>query len=263
MKFKLMVTALILMSCESASYTTSYDNAPTQPTPLKSGTEFLTPETRALQSDSFANPAFLWVDRGETLFFQTPISGQACSNCHTESVRPLKDSATQFPKFNSKTQTLFNLEAQINYCRVTYQQEPQLAYETEDLLALTAYTASRSKGRPLTVAVTQETESNFKNGRDYFFTRRGQMNFSCTQCHDRHWGQKLRGDTISQGHGNGFPAYRLEWESLGSLHRRLSDCDRGVRAEPLPLGSQTYIDLEFYLAVRATGLAVETPAIRR
>ena len=94
-------------------------------------------------------------------------------------------------------------------------------------------------------------------------TRRGQLNFSCQQCHDETWGKRLRGDTISQGHGNGFPAYRFEWEGFGSLHRRLYDCDTGVRAEPFPLGSQTYVDLEYYLAIRASGLPVESPGIRR
>ena len=28
----------------------------------------------------------------------------------------------------------------------------------------------------------------------------------------------LRGDRISQGHPNAWPAYRLEWQTFGSLH---------------------------------------------
>jgi sulfur-oxidizing protein SoxA len=73
----------------------------------------------------------------------------------------------------------------------------------------------------------------------------------------------LRGDTLSQGHGNGFPAYRLEWQGMGSLHRRLRDCDTGVRAEPLPYGDPLYIAVELYLAARSNGLELESPAIRR
>lgn len=234
------------------------------PVPLISGTEFLTEETRALQNDSFANPALLWVDRGESLFSKTMASGKACADCHSDNTAlPLTKSATTFPKHNPRTGTLINLEGQINMCRIHHQNEAALSYESQDLLALTTYTAQLAKGQTISMDVTAKNRKNFLNGKDYFFTRRGQMNFSCAQCHDDNWGKKLRGDTISQGHGNGFPAYRLEWESLGSLHRRFADCDRGVRAEPLELGAQTYIDLELYLAARARGLTIETPAIRR
>ena len=102
-----------------------------------------------------------------------------------------------------------------------------------------------------------------ENGKNYFYTRRGQLNLSCHQCHDQNWGRKMRGDTVSQGHINGFPTYRNDWQTLGSSHRRFEACDIGVRAEPLPLGSQTYIDLEVYLKARGNGLSVETPSIRR
>ena len=91
----------------------------------------------------------------------------------------------------------------------------------------------------------------------------GTISLSCHQCHDENWGKRLRGDTISQGHGNGFPAYRLEWQTLGSLQRRIRDCDAGVRAEPKAFGDPTYIDLELYLSTRASGLNLESPAIRR
>ena len=116
---------------------------------------------------------------------------------------------------------------------------------------------------PQNVEISDRTASYLDQGRDYFLTRRGQFNLSCQQCHTENWGKRLRGDTISQGHSNGFPAYRFEWQSIGSLHRRLRDCDTGVRAEPLLFGDETYIALELYLAARGGGLEVETPAVRR
>jgi sulfur-oxidizing protein SoxA len=89
------------------------------------------------------------------------------------------------------------------------------------------------------------------------------LNLACAQCHDDSWGRKLRGDTISQGHPTGFPVYRIEWQTLGSLQRRLRACQLGVRAEVLDFGAPEYLDLELYLAARAEGLAIETPAVRR
>jgi len=263
MKYLAFGIGLVLSACGDSQ---TIRDAPA-PMPLKSGTEFLTLETQALQADTFANPAMLWVDRGQTLFTKPVDMGmgieKACADCHSETTRPLTQSATHFPKLDEKSGALVNLEEQINLCRIRYQNTTALDYESQDLLALTAYTAHQSNGQAISVNATPKTLKNFENGKDYFFTKRGQMNFSCAQCHDENWGKKLRGDTISQGHGNGFPAYRLEWETIGSLHRRFADCDRGVRAQPLELGSETYTDLELYLAVRGNGLDIETPAIRR
>lgn len=100
-------------------------------------------------------------------------------------------------------------------------------------------------------------------GRRLYTMRQGQFNLSCAQCHDDNVGRRLRGDVISSGVGTGFPAYRLEWNGMGSLHRRLRACSLGVRATQFPPGSPEYLALELYLAVRAQGLPVETPGIRR
>ena len=89
------------------------------------------------------------------------------------------------------------------------------------------------------------------------------MNLACTHCHERSWGRKLLAETISQAHGNPYPAYRLEWQTVGSLHRRLRACFFGVRAERPPAGSQDLLDLELFLAWRSQGLKVETPGVRR
>lgn len=230
---------------------------------VRSGSDFLTAETRTLQDDAFANPGFLWVDRGEKLFAQAGAGSTACVACHDGDDKNLTGTAATFPKVDPKTGKLINLEGQINQCRTQRQNTEALAYESEDLLALTAYVASLSRGAKHQVETGGAAASYLAEGKRYFETRRGQFNLSCQQCHTLNWGQKLRGDTISQGHGNGFPAYRLEWQSLGSLHRRLRDCDSGVRAQPLDYGSETYIAVELYLAARAEGLELESPAVRR
>jgi len=62
------------------------------------------------------------------------------------------------------------------------------------------------------------------------------MNLSCAHCHDAQWGKRLLSETISQGHPNAYPAYRMEWQTMGSLERRLRACLSGIRAEMLPYG---------------------------
>lgn len=227
---------------------------------IVSGFTFLTPDSQALQRDDFSNPGFLWVDRGERLFSEPAANGAACVSCHQAG---LSGVAATYPAYDSKSGTVLNLEGRINQCRVNHQSEPELAYESEALLSLTAYVAFQSRGVASAVDTSGPAAPVYAAGEQYFLSRRGQFNLSCQQCHTENWGKRLRGDTLSQGHGNGFPAYRLEWQSMGSLHRRLRDCDTGVRAEPLPYGDPLYIAVELYLAARSNGLELESPAIRR
>lgn len=227
---------------------------------IQSGYTFLTEETQHLQDDSFENPGLLWVDRGETLFRVSDQETPACASCHENGFSGI---AATYPAIDRPTGKLLNLEERINQCRTSHQNLDPLGYESDDLLALTTYVARQSRGSPISVDVEGDAARFYDMGEDYFLTRRGQFNLSCQQCHTENWGKQLRGDTISQGHGNGFPAYRLEWQSLGSLQRRLRDCDTGVRAQPLPYGSETYVALELYLAARAQGLEMESPAVRR
>ncbi|MEI7447490.1 MAG: sulfur oxidation c-type cytochrome SoxA, partial [Burkholderiales bacterium] len=101
-----------------------------------------------------------------------------------------------------------------------------------------------------------------ERGRRLFERRIGQLDLSCADCHDARCGLKLGGSTIPQGHANGYPLYRLEWQAIGSLQRRLRGCLAGVRAEPWPADAPEWTELELYLARRGAGLPVETPAVR-
>ena len=259
-----LAVLLVFSSATVAAETRSFDDhADLSPEQARSGFEFLTPESQALQRDSFANPGFLWVDKGKA-FFNEASGDASCDSCHGEGgPRRLAGAAARYPAFDRESGRLLNLEGRINRCRERHQHLPALAYETEQLLALTAYVAHLSSGAPYAVSIDGAARPSFENGRRYFFQRKGQLNLACNQCHDDHWGGMLRGDRISQGHGNAYPAYRLEWQGLGSLHRRIRDCDLGVRAEPHALGSDVYVGLELYLAWRAKGLLVESPGIRR
>ena len=93
--------------------------------------------------------------------------------------------------------------------------------------------------------------------------RQGQLNLSCAQCHDQQQGRRLYSDRLSQGQPNGYPVYRLEWQTLGSLERRLRSCFAGIRAEPPPWGDQRMRQLALYLTWRGEGLPIEVPAVRK
>ena len=155
-----------------------------------------------------------------------------------------------------------DLEGRINACRTMHQGAPALDFESKELLALTVYVARQSKGLPIDISDNPATARFVDAGRSIFERRQGQLNLSCAQCHDDNWGQKLAGATIPQGHPNGYPVYRLEWQGLGSLQRRLRNCLFGMRAETYAYGAPELNELELFLAWRARDLLIETPAVR-
>jgi sulfur-oxidizing protein SoxA len=233
------------------------------PSDLRSGREFVSPETQAQQDDLTVNPGMLWVEQGEKLWKEAAgAGGQSCASCHGES-SSMKGVAARYPVHDAKLQRLLNLEGRIQHCRAERQKAAPFAYESEPLLALTTLVAHQSRGAPMSVRVDGPARPFFEAGRALYYERQGQLDLSCAQCHEDNWGKRLRAERISQGHANGFPIYRLEWQTLGSLHRRLRACFQGVRAEPFPSGAPELLALELYLAWRAEGLPIETPAVRR
>jgi len=232
--------------------------------PLPSGTMFLGGSLRAQQADEAANPGMLWVEEGARLWEQPPGAAErSCASCHGSATDSMTGVATRYPAVDTGIGELLNLEGRINRCRTVHQRADPYAYESDELLGLTAFVARQSLGLPVNVATGGLAAPYYRAGRAFFHRRQGQMNLSCAQCHADNAGRSLRGDTISHGLGNGYPAYRLEWQSIGSLHRRLRSCSFGVRAVQFEYGSPRYLALELYLAARAEGVPVETPAIRR
>jgi sulfur-oxidizing protein SoxA len=225
----------------------------------RSGYAFQSSDTQTLQDDDFQNPGMLWVDQGEALF-QTVAgdSGKACVDCHAD----MQGVARAFPQRHPDTGQLMSLTQQIQHCRTTHQQATPISYESTPALALSAYIGYQSTGLPF-APVPASLAMALARGEAYYYQRKGQLNLGCQHCHEDSVGEMLRGDKISQGHGNGYPIYRLEWQSAGSLHRRLRACDIGVRAQPHQLGSQTYTEVELFLRQRAGSLPLEVPAVRR
>jgi sulfur-oxidizing protein SoxA len=171
--------------------------------------------------------------------------------------------AARYPRIDPASGKLSNLERRINSCRVEHMGAEPFRYESEEMLSLTAYVARQSRGLPIAASIEGAARAHFDAGRVSYYQRRGQMNLSCAHCHEANWGRRLLSETISQGHPNAYPAYRMEWQTMGSLERRLRACLSGIRAEMLPYGSPEYLDLELFLAWRAQGLPIETPGVRR
>src|SRR6266566_9718386 len=233
------------------------------PSERRSGYDFMSRETRAMQDDDTANPGMLWVLEGGTLWEKkTGAAGRACADCHGDPRASMKGVAARYPAFDAAIGRPISLEQRINRCRIDRQQAPALAYESRELLALTAFVARQSRGLPIDIAVDGRVQPFLDNGRAAFYRRQGQLNLACSQCHDDNWGRRLAGNVIPQAHPTGYPVYRLEWQSLGSLQRRLRNCLVGIRAESYEYGAPELVELELFLMWRARGMAIETPGVR-
>ena len=229
--------------------------------PRQSSYELMSAENKAMQDNPDSNPAAFWLLDGQALWSEQHGSPQkSCAACHGDASKTMRGVAASFPKLRQGRLT--SLEEQINQCRTRRLDLPSVAHESKTSLALTTYVAAQSKGLAIQVDHAPAAMKQVEAGRALFNQRMGQLNLSCAQCHDQRAGLKLGGSAIPQAHPTGYPIYRLEWQSVGSLERRLRNCMIGVRAEPFPFDSTEIKQLEAFLMWRARGLLIETPGVR-
>jgi len=229
----------------------------------RSGYVDMSRETKAMQDDDTANPGMLAVLDGEALWNRKAgTANRSCADCHNDAAESMKGVAARYPAFDPASGKPVDLEERINIERTERQKAPPLRMESDELLALSAYVARQSHGQPIAPPDDERLAPFVAAGRDFFDKRQGQLNLSCALCHDDNWGKRLAGNIVPQGHPTGYPVYRLEWQSLGSLQRRLRNCISGMRAEVPDYGAPEYVDLELFLMRRAGGMPMESPAVR-
>ena len=230
---------------------------------IYSGWHFRTDETQALQIDDFDNPAMIFVDKAADLF--VTVDGGAdksCASCH-ENVESFKGLQASMPKVDSDSGELVVMEDLINECRTDRMEADAWKWSGGDMQAMVALIGLQSRGMPMNVAIDGAAASFWEQGKEMYFTRYGQLELSCSNCHVDNWGNMIRADHLSQGMINGFPTYRLKQAKLISRHNRFRGCIRDTRAETFAEGSDEFRALELYVASRGNGLSVETPAVRQ
>lgn len=219
---------------------------------ILSGSTFTSATLRAQQKDDDLNPGMLWVDQGREIF------GHDCVSCHVTA----EGLAARLPKLASDGSAV-TLERQINRCQSERVKQPPYATESQLLLGLATYLAFSSRGMSQTVVPNVTQSAAWQRAQNEFTRVQGKLDFNCRSCHDNMYGKRVRNQAISQGHGVGYPAYRVDWQALGSLNRRLRACFFGMETIVPAASDPILADLELYLAWRAQGLPIEAPAVRR
>jgi sulfur-oxidizing protein SoxA len=216
-----------------------------------------------MNDDDMANPMSLWIERGQQAWRQT-TAAPSCQSCHG-ALGEMRKAVAQHPKLSPDGLALRNLEDQIGVCR--QRQGAASAQPDDTVLALSAALHQAARGEPIAVlapsALQAAWQARWQAGADQYQTRQGRMNLSCAHCHDDRVGAQMRGDTISPGHPTGFPIYRLSWQQAGGMDRRLRACYSGVQSAMPDPGSAILRSLELFLKVRANGMPIEGPSVRR
>lgn len=229
---------------------------------VMSGWLFRGTETRAMEMDDFDNPGMIFVEQAEDVWNTADGSeGKSCADCHGASsdmagVRPV------YPKFVEAAGEVRTLEMQINDCRENRMGAEEWKYTGSDMINMTALISSVSRGMPVDIAIDGPAQSTWEKGKEIYYTRYGQLELSCSNCHEDNYGNMIRADHLSQGQINGFPTYRLKNTKLNAVQDRFKGCIRDTRAETFAPGSPEFVALELYVGSRGNGLSVEGPSVR-
>tara|TARA_R110000787_G_scaffold8210_5_gene27340 strand:+ start:914 stop:1768 length:855 start_codon:yes stop_codon:yes gene_type:complete len=228
-----------------------------------SGWRFRSDETQALQMDDFDNPGMIFVDQAIEAWNTVEGSeGKSCASCHDDVETSMKGVRATYPKWNDGAEEVRTLAMQINDCRENQMGAEPWKYDKTDIISMESLISVQSRGMPVNVAIDGPAQSTWEQGKEMYYTRYGQLELSCANCHENNYGNMIRADHLSQGQINGFPVYRLKNTKLNGSHSRFKGCIRDTRAETYSPGSAEFIALELYVASRGNGLSVEAPSVR-
>ncbi len=229
---------------------------------IMSGWHFREDDTQSMQADTFDNPGMIFVD--QAIDSWNTVEGAAeksCSSCH-EGPESMEGVRAVYPKWNEEAGEVRTLAMQINDCRETQMEAEPYKYDSAPMAAMEALISVQSRGMTVDVAIDGPVADTWEQGKELYYTRTGQLELSCANCHEDNYGNYIRADHLSQGQVNGFPTYRLKNAKLNTAHGRFKGCVRDTRAETYAPGSPEFVALELYVASRGNGLSVEAPAVR-
>ncbi len=228
-----------------------------------SGWLFRSDETQVLEMDDFDNPGMIFVDQAIEAWNTVDGSeGKSCASCHNDVETSMKGVRATYPKWNDAAEEVRTLAMQINDCRTNQMGAEAWKYDKTDIISMEALISVQSRGMPVNVAIDGPAQSTWEQGKEMYYTRYGQLELSCANCHEDNFGNMIRADHLSQGQINGFPVYRLKNTKLNGSHSRFKGCIRDTRAETFNPGSPEFVALELYVASRGNGLSVEAPSVR-
>lgn len=204
------------------------------------------------------------VERGGELWAEALPNGKTLSACFGDDVSAIRP---RYPRFDSAMGGIQTLPLAINECR---EANGARAWDFADakMIDLAAFLAYEARGRTIATPIPADEPGAleaYEAGKRFYYSKRGQLNFACADCHVTSVGLRVRADRLgpSLGHPTHFPVYRSKLGRMISLHERFYGCVRDVRARPFELQSEEFRNLEFFLSYMSNGLPINGPGARK
>jgi L-cysteine S-thiosulfotransferase len=204
-----------------------------------------------------------FIDEGQSMW-ETPFAnGKTYKECFPEGPAI----AGKYPHWSKQKGMVITLPLALNNCREANGEKP-LKYKKGPINNILSYIAYESRGQITNVEIPSDDPAAlqaYEDGKKFYYTRRGQLNFSCANCHLQNAGMILRTEVLSPalGHTTHFPVYRSKWGTVGTLHRRFTGCNKQVRAKPFKAQGEEYRNLEYFLTYMSNGLPLNGPGARK
>ena len=202
------------------------------------------------------------LEAGKEMFSKPFKNGKTYADCFPNGGIGIRQN---YPYFDEKEGKVITLELALNRCREANGEAP-FSYVRDDMAALTAYMAFTSRGKPFDIKIPNDPRAleAYQKGKEYFYTRRGQLNFSCATCHVQSPGERIRAEVLAPALGilNAMPIYRSEWSGMGTTSRRFTTCNSQIRGVPLSPQDDEYRNVEYYLSYVSNGLPISGPGAR-
>ena len=195
--------------------------------------------------------------------WETPFkNGKRYSDCFPNGGKQL---AGNYPMFDEAKGKVVTLHDALNNCRVANGEEALKVNDMKTMGTLTAYMRTLSDGMLMNVKVEgPKAMAAYEDGKKTFYSRKGQLNFACANCHVQNGGNRLRSELISPvvGHTVHWPVFR-GGDNLVTLQQRYQGCFQQVRAVPPPQGGETMNNLEYFHSSLSNGLPMKASVFRK
>ena len=200
------------------------------------------------------------IEKGEKLYHTPFANGKTYADCFGDGkVRQ------NYPFYDDQADAVITLEYDINRCRQANGEEP-LKWERGDITALSAYMAFVSRGEQFDIKVQSDGAlAAYEDGKRFYYSKRGYLNNSCATCHVQGAGQRVRTEVLhpALGEVTHWPNFRLKWDHIATLHKRIRACHRDQGAKHFKAQSPQYRNVEYFMTYMSNGLPVNGPGVRK
>ena len=243
-------------------YESRFPNTPTAD--FANGVYSILPEAREQWESIEEFPPYeIAVENGEKLYHSKFANGKSLADCFG----PEGAVRGQYPLWDTDRGMVVTMERAVNECREANGEKPY-GWKKGKIADVTAYMSYNSRGQEVKVDIPSDDPralAAYEEGKEHFYTKRGQLNFACADCHMLTAGNLYRADTTSPafGHATSWPVFRSKWQSMGTLHRRFAGCHNNIRANPYKAQGAEYSNLEYFVTYMSNGLDFNGPAARK